>query len=177
MNFRCLTVSGSPGVGKSRLIKELAKKLAWPIFSVSQLQRQYNQDHNLSINVISQTPDYIHQEMDQLMIEKIKTTKNEILESHLCGWQARNFSDILRILCLCEEKIKIERYSQREHLSLLEAKEVLELRNQSHQKKFTELYQASDYLDPKHYQLIIDTSKFTPEEEVKLVLARMKKGY
>ena len=100
LKFRLITISGSAGSGKSLLVKLLSQALNWPILSASSQQRENAKKYHLPDNQINQLPDKIHQEVDQMMIDHIQIDKNIILESRLCGWQAKDYPDIFKILCL-----------------------------------------------------------------------------
>ncbi|KKQ87514.1 MAG: hypothetical protein UT11_C0051G0007 [Berkelbacteria bacterium GW2011_GWA2_38_9] len=172
--FRLITVSGASGTGKSLLTKQLASILGWPIFSVSSLQRENAKKYHLSADQIHQLPKSVHQSVDQQMISTIKRKENKILESRLCGWQSRNYSDILRILCICDSRISSKRYASREKIPVKKARQEILDRDKNNLENYTELYKASDYLDPKYYQLVIDSSSQTPAQEVEAVIDFIK---
>lgn len=169
-SFRAIAISGSSGTGKSLLVQGLSQKLGWPIFSVSAIQRENAQKFGLSSFDIHQLPDRVHQEVDQKMSEMAKTGQKVILESRLAGWLARDYSDILRVLCRCNPRVKIKRYAEREQLTLTEAKDELDKRDRENLERYQKLYQAKDYLNPKFFHLIINSAKMTPKEEVEAVL-------
>jgi len=168
--FRLITISGSSGTGKSLLTKKLASSLGWSIFSIPKRLRQLAQEKGIKVEDINTLPKEIHNQMEDDMADQIKSGKNFILESRLAGWQAKNQTDVLRILVISDQHKKFIRYADREKISIQEAKDQLKNRDQNNLEFYTQLYQAGNYLDPKHYQLIIDSSKMTPEQEVEKVL-------
>lgn len=172
--FRLITVSGASGTGKSLLTKKLAKIFDWPIFSVSTLQRKNAQKYHLTVNQIAKLPKNVHRLVDQEMMTAIKNDKNKIFESRLCGWQAKNYQDILRILCVCNQATKVKRYRIREKISPKEARQEIVERDNANLENFIKLYGAQDYLNPKYYQLVIDTSRLTPALEAKKVIDFIK---
>lgn len=172
--FRLITISGASGTGKSLLTKQLASILGWPIFSVSSLQRENAQKYHLEPNQVHLLPKSVHESVDQKMQATIKNDENKILESRLCGWQARNYEDILRILCVCDPRVKAKRYANREQMPVKKARQEILDRDKNNLDNYSELYKAVDYLDPKHYQLVIDTSLKTPAEEIEMVMNFIK---
>lgn len=168
--FRLITISGASGTGKSLLTKKLAKVLNWSVFSVSTRQRTNAQEYSLAANQIHKLPKNVHLSVDREMKVAILNDKNKILESRLCGWQARNYQDILRILCICDRATKVKRYQIREKISAKKARQEIVERDNNNLANFIKLYSAQDYLNPKYYQLVIDTSEQTPAQEVQKVI-------
>lgn len=176
-SYRLIAVSGSSSTGKSLFSRNLSSILGWKIFSLSQKLRDEAKKNNIKITEINNLSDDKHRELDNKMIRTIKNETNLILESRLVGWQSKDHDDILKILITCNEKVKHQRYASRERLSVEQAKQEILNRDKSNLNKYINLYQVTDYLNPKYFDLIIDSSHISVDQEVKEALKKFNQGY
>jgi cytidylate kinase len=56
----------------------------------------------------------------------------------------------------------------------MEAKKNAKLRAEALTRKFKKLYGVKNHLDPKYFDLVIDTTNKTPEQVLEIVLAKLE---
>ena len=110
------------------------------------------------------------------MTELLKNKSHIIVEGWMAGIMARELPKVLRILLICDDKVRLKRCSLREVVSLAEAEKKIKDREGNLLKKLKEIYKRDDLLDPKNYNLIVDTTKKTPKETLSFVLKVLKKN-
>ena len=64
---------------------------------------------------------------------------------------------VLKVLLQCDDALRIDRVVNRDNLSVEEAKKHLQEREEANLKKWERMYGVSDFWDPKHYDLVINT--------------------
>jgi len=109
-----ITVSGTPGTGKTTLSKKLSKKLNYKYLDVARL---------IKINKIAESYDkkrkcYVVdvQKLNKLLTEKIKKYPNLIIDSHLSHHLPKKYVDLC-IITKCnikelEKRLKKKKYSK-----------------------------------------------------------------
>jgi cytidylate kinase len=75
---------------------------------------------------------------------------------------------IFKIFLFCDEDVRIKRISERNNVSLEESKKIVKSRDYSDIKRYLELY-GKDFTNPKYYDLILNNTKMTPEEQNKIL--------
>ena len=88
--MKTITISGTPGSGKSTVASLLKDRLGLPYIYSGMLFRSLAEEHNMSLaefgSYCEQHPD-IDKEIDEKQVEILKTG-NVILEGRLAGWLA-----------------------------------------------------------------------------------------
>ena len=87
---------------------------------------------------------------------------------------ADNLKDVLKILLICKDNIRYKRFAAREKIDFDEAKKRVEERQNNWFTKLKTIYKRNDFIDPKNYDLIIDTSIITSQAILKKVLQKIK---
>ena len=170
-----ITISGKPGAGKTTIGKLLAQKLNYKFYSMGDLRGKMAMERNLTIdqlNEIGAKEDWTDKEVDTYQTKIAEKEDNLVFD----GWLSfhfipKSFKVFLDIAP--EEAAKRVFKDQRpdeEHFDSVEKmqKEMANRLEQSRQRYLK--YYNVDFLDRSHYDLIIDTTNMTPEEEVKLIL-------
>src|SRR3990167_6377284 len=116
------------------------------------------------------------------MIKKnLREKKNQIIQSHLAGFDVQEIEGVFKILVVCEDDegndkkdIRIDRLVNRDKISVEEAKNEVIEREKRNLEKWRRLYADNDeawvYWDKKYYDLIIDTYSHNKEETLKIAL-------
>ncbi len=73
-----------------------------------------------------------------------------------------------------ENEEAYKRVSKRDSVSEEEAKTLSIQRSKDLVDKFNKLYQVSDFLDGKYFDLVIDTTNLKPNEVLEKVLEKLK---
>lgn len=170
MKYSKITISGKICTGKTTLFKALQKKLAWPTFSTGQYFRTYAKDHNLSLEKAEEQNEKITKEVDYHVRSLLKENKPLLAEGWMTGIMANKYPRILKVLLICDEKRRIQRFAHREKISQKVAKKLLQERERNWLTKLAKIYNRSDFFDPNHYDLVIDTTNKNPKEIFKLVI-------
>ncbi len=170
MKFSKITISGRACTGKTTLFWELQECLNWPTFSTSQFFRDYARTHKLKLDLAQEQEKKLTIKTDLRAKNLLEKDINIIVEGWMAGVMADEIKGVLRIFLTASDKIRIKRYAERENISLAEAKKRLKSREESWLKKLAEIYPHVDAFDPKHYNLIIDTTHLTPSQTLNKVL-------
>ena len=176
-----ITLGGKAGSGKGTVSKLLAQQLGYEIISIGSLKRKLAEEMGLSIsefNTLGEKPE--NQKEFDLKYEEYQKSLNPeakiILDSRLgflCQPQA------LKVLLEVSDEVASERIFQDNrttdaYSSFEEALAITKGRNHDDQVRYLKLYNI-DLWDHNHYDLVIDTSKKSPQEVADLIISRLKK--
>lgn len=174
MNINKITISGKICTGKTTLLKDLQKKLNWPIFMTGKLFREYVKKNQLNLDQVDEQSEELTKKIDYQVRDMLKDNNNLIVDGWMSGIIANHFPSILKILLVCKDDIRYQRFADREKIPIDEAKKSVEERQTNWFKKLGKIYGRNDFLDPKNYDLIIDTSSISSKAVLKKVLNSLK---
>jgi len=176
--YRLITVSGKIAVGTTTLTKNLVNSLGWKNINIGAIQRKYdrlNKLHENKMGALSRSDDH-EKKIDAMTEEMLKNENKIIYEAWLSGFFARNYKDILKILLVCShDDIRVDRVSNRENITVDEAKNWIKQRESENTEKWQRLYGVHNFWNPKYFNLVIDTYKTGPLETLGKVLDKI--GY
>ena len=187
MKYSSIAISGPPGAGRSTLLKNLTPmvtELGWETFSGGDWARQFaikNGNHDPQDLTHHKATDYgedIDHKIDLALREKLSDPNNHIaVESWIAGWNMRGLPHVLKVLLMCDDSLRIDRIVNRDNITVKEAKKHLRDRQRANLTKWSTMYNVAktDFWDPKHYDLIINTYSTGPHETLDLVLQAL--GY
>lgn len=185
LKYSSVAISGPPGAGRSTLLKNLREpltQLGWEFFSGGDWSRKYaieNGKHNPADPTHHLATDYgddVDHKIDDAMREKISDPSVHMaIESWIAGWNARGIKHVLKVLLMCDDSLRIDRIVNRDNVSVDQAKAHLRAREDANLSKWRRMYNTSDFWDPKHYDLIINTYSHSPKETVDILLQSL--GY
>lgn len=177
--YKNISISGKIAVGSTTLYKRLKEVLqpkGWSFFSGGEYMREYAIKHKLidqyesTHHAATVYSDQVDTEFDAMVAKKLKDENHLAVESDLAGFFSRENSNVLRILLVCDDKLRIDRLVNRENMTIEEAKEHIKKREEENLSKWKRLYGEHNFWDPSYYNLIIDTFKNSPKETLKQVL-------
>jgi len=174
MKYSKITISGKICTGKSTLLKSLQIELNWPIFMTGKLFRDYIKKNGLNLEQVEEQNKKLTNKIDYQVRDLLHSPGNLIVDGWMSGIMATGMPDVLKILLVCNDDIRYQRFADREKISLDEAKKRVEERQSNWLSKLEQIYKRNDFIDPKNYNLIIDTSNISFEEVLKNVLQKIE---
>jgi cytidylate kinase len=185
LKYSSVAISGRPGAGRSTLLKNITpivKPLGWEIFSGGDWARQFaikTGKHKADDPTHHKATDYgddVDHKIDAAMREKLSNPNTHVaVESWIAGWNMRGLKHVLKVLLMCDDALRIDRVVNRDTISVDAAKQHLKDREDANIAKWKRMYGATDFWDPKYYDLVINTYSHGPLETRDLVLQAL--GY
>lgn len=175
-----ITISGDAGSGKSTVAELAAKKLKFRHYSVGDFMRQIAKKRKmtlLQVSKLAETDMTIDEELDDMQAELGKTEDHFVLDSRL-GWHfiPKSFKVFLKV-DIKEAARRIFKDSKRkgveENRNEQAAADNIRKRKASELKRYREYYRLNPY-EEKNYDLVIDTTKASPEEIAERIVKAAK---
>jgi len=170
-----ITISGSPGSGKSTVAQLLQEKTGLRYVYSGELFRQKAQEHHMTLEEFG-TYCERHREVDEGLDKQqlaILRQGNVIVEGRLSGWLAyKNKLTAYKILITADVQTRAQRIVNREGGSVELRKKEMQTREKSETKRYLTYYKAN-LSDPSFYDLVIDSSDKTPEEIVDIIMKNL----
>lgn len=172
MKFRSIVISGQIAAGSSTAAKTLAQKLNRQYHSAGDFFRQYFIEHNIPLYDKAQVPDKLDQQIDQ-ELTKLADQEGVVIDADYAGYFTRNMPHVLKVLLTCDYQTRLARALTRVHTHV-ETEEEIKKREEGLDTKFRKLYANENFLDPKFFDLVIDTTNTSPEEVTKQIINKFK---
>jgi CMP/dCMP kinase len=163
-----ITISGTPGSGKTCIAKSLAKKLGYQFHSVGDARGKYAAEHGMSINDLNKQAEEDPRSdfMEDDYLKELAEGKGDFVIDARLGFffipkSIKVFLDSdedVRSVRVYNEKREDEHYSSPD-----EAKIALAERQRSDIKRYRALYKVNPY-EESHYDLVLDTTNKTVEQ-------------
>ena len=169
-----IVVFGRICTGKSTLVQNLVKALGWDTFSSGQYLRSYARDHHLAIEDAQEQSKKMTNKIDNMIRDVLKGNSHIVIDAWMGGIMSHGIKDVLKILLICDDVERFTRFAQRENISFLQARKRVLHREKKVLEKIQEIHGRHDIFDPKHYNMVIDTSGKKPDEIVSKVLQKLK---
>lgn len=168
-----ITVGGLPGTGTSTLCKLISPALHLPYVYAGQLFRNEAAARNMSLaefGALCETDPSVDKALDAKQV-KLLQGKPVLLEGRLSGWlAAQNNVPALKVWVTCEETERIRRITERDGGNADDqAKKTLE-REASERARYQSYY-GIDLADLSPYDLVLNSTKLTPDELASQVIA------
>lgn len=172
-----ITISGTPGSGKSTVAKILEEKLGLVYIYSGLIFRELAKEHNMSLEEFGKYCEEnkkIDKQLDERQLEILRKG-NVIVEGRLAGWLAyKNKIKALKISIDADLKIRVVRIVNRENGNIKDRKKEIIKRERSETKRYKKYYNI-DLQDKSIYDLVIDSGDKTPEEIVDIILEKLVK--
>lgn len=168
--YQKITISGLICTGKSSLFHNLQNHLQWPSFSVSQFFRNYSKEIGVSLEKAEEQKEQVILSVDSKVQLMLQTPGHLLVEGWMVGLMADDFPGILKILLTSEEQKRVDRFAKREHISMKEAAQRILERESNLFRRLETIYHRHDFVDPKRYTFVLDTTKLTPDEVIAEVI-------
>lgn len=183
--FKNVTVSGRIASGATTLASALAQHLNWTLLDGGALFRKINKDLKISIVDTEKRPDSFDIQYEERIKHMLKNEKNNVIQSHLAGFDAQNIPGVFKIRVICTDKkgndkteIRIDRLANRDSISIEMAKKEIKEREKQNLTKFRRLYANDDpswvYWKKEYYDLTINTFTADKDQALKQTLQAIK---
>lgn len=185
LKYSSIAISGRPGAGRSTLLKNLRPYLEppdWEFFSGGEWSRQFaigaglHDPGDAKHHFATDYGEEVDHQIDAAMRQKLSDPRVHVaVESWIAGWNMRGLKHVLKVLLMCDDALRVDRIVNRDNLTVEEAKKHIFDREETNLAKWKRMYKVSDFWDPIHYDLVINTYSHGPKETLNLVLQAL--GY
>ncbi|MGI5069865.1 AAA family ATPase [Treponema pectinovorum] len=167
-----IAVSGKSGCGNTTVSTLLSEKLG--IKLINYTFRQLALEKGLTLAQVienAKNDDSYDEYVDKHQVE-LALKESCVLGSRLAIWMLKEAD--FKIYLLASDEIRAQRVFNREGGDLDEIKRFTEMRDSEDSRRYLKLYgidnEKYDFVD-----LVVDTSKYTPDEIVELILDRLER--
>lgn len=182
MQHNVIAIAGLPGSGKSTLLKalQLAPELStWKTVSTGTLLRERHAELANSSLFAGTFIEYLESLTDdeiRVLNERARALAEKgtfILDSRYAVKNCANVKNPLLIFLTAPLEVRVARLKKAHpHKTEQEIQNDFNKREAWEHERGTRIY-AYDYRDAAHYGLVIDSSKYTIEEEVALIVEKL----
>ena len=171
-----ITISGSPGSGKTTVAKLLAKQLGVKYVYSGDIFRKKAKEYNMSLEEFGKYCEKhreIDEELDHYQLE-ILQKGNVIIEGRIAGWIAhQNNIPATKILVDADLETRAGRIVKRKKGDTEKRKKEILEREKSETTRYKKYYNI-DLKDTSIYDLVIDSSNKTPEEILTIIINELQ---
>ncbi|MBI2137111.1 cytidylate kinase family protein [Candidatus Woesearchaeota archaeon] len=175
-----ITVSGDAGAGKSTAAGLVAVKLGYRHYSVGDLMREIAGKRRLTLLEVSRLAERdrsIDTELDNMQVKLGKDEDSFVLDSRLGYHFIPNSFKVFLKVGTSEAARRIfgdKRKLERENKTLMDTVKNIRQRKKSEIQRYRKYYSLNPY-DAGNYDLVLDTTKLTPEETAMKIIAALPK--
>jgi cytidylate kinase len=178
-----VTISGDPGSGKSTVAKAVAKEFNLKHFSAGDFMREMAESRGISLMELTKLADsdvFIDREIDE-RTKHLAQKDNFVIDSRL----AFHFiPKAVKIFLKVDPKIAakriwkdfaaMKRHTEKQFESENDVLDSILKRQKSEVERYRKYYGIDNFLDAKHYDIVIDTTNLTQEASIQKVLEFVK---
>jgi len=170
-----ITISGTPGSGKSTVAELLKEKTGLKYVYSGMIFRNLAKEYKMSLEEFGKYCEKnsdVDKKLDDRQVDILKKG-DVILEGRLSGWLAyKNKIPALKVVIDADLEIRAGRIVKREEGSIKQRKKKILKRERSEETRYKKYYDI-DLKDNSIYDLVIDSGDKTPEEIVDIILKRL----
>ncbi|UCF50025.1 MAG: AAA family ATPase [Thermoplasmatales archaeon] len=172
-----ITISGTPGSGKSTVAKILEKRLGLNYIYSGMIFRQLAEEHNMNLEEFGKYCEQnseVDKKLDDRQLQILK--KGEIiLEGRLAGWIAyQNNIPALKVSIDTDIDTRASRIVNREKGNVESRKKEIIERERSESLRYKNYYKI-DLKDKSIYDIVIDSKDKTPNEIADLIIVKINR--
>ncbi|MBN2454822.1 nucleoside monophosphate kinase [Candidatus Woesearchaeota archaeon] len=174
-----ITISGTPGSGKSTAAKLVAEKLSLKHHSIGDLMRAIASKRGVSLlelSKIAETDKKVDEELDAAQVELGKKEENFVIDSRL-GFHfiPNSFKVFLKVDSeeAAERIFAADRVDEKENVSFEQTVKNIEKRKKSEKLRYEKFY-GLDPFDEEQYDLVVDTTGLSKEQVVEQIVEGFK---
>ncbi len=178
-----ITISGTPGSGKSTVGKKIAKKLGYTYYSIGGMRRAMAQERGMTLqefNVLGETESFTDRDIDAWQKKLGSSKDNMVVEGRTSFFFIPHSVKIFLKANLREaarrifhDPAHVRRFEASHHYTTVkELEHGLRGRMASDARRYKKYYRLNIYL-PKHYDLILNTTKLSPTKTLQKILLKL----
>jgi len=184
-----ITISGTPGSGKSTIAQLLAEKLKANRIYVGAIRRELAREKGMTLAELNQYA-LTHPETDVDIDQKIAQEARETAQANIVIVEGRTqfyfLPESFKIYIKCDlnegakriwqqiqNEADLKKRNEAAAKSLVELKKSIGERIISDKKRYKKYYNL-DHTDESHYDLVVDTTKITPTQATRQILKALK---
>lgn len=163
-----IAVSGYHGSGRSTHARRLAEAFNLRYVSSGTIFRQMAEERRLTLEDMSKLTEG-DPELDKMIDERAREESIKggvVIDATLSGWMAEDPD--LRIFLTAPLEARIRRIAEREGISLREAREETQVREESERERFQSYY-GVDVTDLSIYDMVLNTELFEPDGTARIL--------
>ncbi len=169
-----ITISGFHGTGKTTIAKAIAKEFNLLYIAAGDKFRQMAKEKGMDLKEFSKHVE-LNPEIDRKIDKRTAETAkkgNSILDGLLAAWMTQDISG-LDILFITDEKVRINRITQRDKRPYQEVKDETLTREKSEIARFKKLYNIN-LNDYSIYDIVLNTGLWSQEAVIRIVITLIK---
>ncbi len=159
-----ISIFGLAGTGTTSVGKLVANRLKLEFIYSGNIFREMATQRGLDLykfGKLCEKDPSIDKELDK-KIEQIGKNKDDFIIDSRLAWYFIPKS--IKIKLICENEIRFKRVSDRDLISIEDAKNKTIQRENSEKIRYYNYYKIKDYCEDKHFDLIIDSTNLSIEE-------------
>ena len=172
-----ITISGTPGSGKTTIAELLEKKLDLKYIYSGQIFRKLAKEHKMSLEEFGsycEKNPKVDQKLDEKQVEILKTNDDIILEGRLAGWLAKNNNiSAVKIFLDADINIRTKRIIKRENGDFEKRKKEIIKREKSEKTRYKNYYNI-DLDDISIYDIVLITDDENAQDLLNIILSKLK---
>ncbi len=176
-----ITIGGNPGSGKTTLAAKLATVLGYEELYMGGLARAIAKERGITVEEFSaelKKEPALERSLDERQKKLMHEKDNLVVQGRVAWYFAQGSPfKVIDLFLATDHEIGARRVAERkeDHTKTIEeiARATTE-RIKHDQDRYQKLYAIPDYLNPSHYDIILDTSHLTEEEVFRHVLEQLE---
>jgi len=176
-----ITISGIPGSGKTTVGRMLAERLGYRFYSMGDLRGKMAMERGMTIDQLNELGNkeaWTDRDVDEYQKELGRKEDDFIVD----GWMSwhfipHSFKVLLKVDPgqAAERVFRHQRPDEDKKATVPALKGMLDSRVEQSSARYSKYYGIDDFLDSRHYDLVLDTNTITAEQVTAKILEAVRK--